>query len=357
MSSPPLRHRPCCRWHNRQAAQAEHFERGLSRPSTTVTIESRGAGARAHHRARIICRALIDLSLPVAAGGTWRDRQSSVRPIADALRVLAAADPSPALVSAMHPAVLSFWLANEAPGDVAWEVQRAAVFATAAGGAQWGTLTSEPGSGGDIMRTRSTAAPVDELDDLVSWPPISGLRRQAFRQWHWHLLIHVHHGHSRWRVRTCGLLPRYPRPRGGPCLRRLHRYETVGRGRHVGDPESCRSTRPLWRDPARLAVAELAEQIMVRIGRVVGGATYSESSPFASWFEDVRTLGFLRPPWGLMFDNLWHQPDHLADISATTCDTSHYPKLRRSPFSNIALAFDVFKQYLEYRSRCPRVGG
>ena len=33
------------------------------------------------------------------------------------------------------------------------------MFASAAAGEQWGTITSEPGSGGDIGRTRSTATP------------------------------------------------------------------------------------------------------------------------------------------------------------------------------------------------------
>lgn len=32
--------------------------------------------------------------------------------------------------------------------------------------------------------------------------------------------------------------------------------------------------------------------------------TFSRSSPFASWFEDVRALGFLRPPWGLAYDSV-----------------------------------------------------
>jgi hypothetical protein len=36
----------------------------------------------------------------------------------------------------------------------------------------------------------------------------------------------------------------------------------------------------------------------------LGGGTYSRRSPFAHWFEDVRALGFLRPPWGLAFDGL-----------------------------------------------------
>ncbi len=52
------------------------------------------------------------------------------------------------------------------------------------------------------------------------------------------------------------------------------------------------------------AVADLAEGTLVRIGRVVGGATFSARSPFAHWHEDVRALGFLRPPWGLAYDRL-----------------------------------------------------
>ena len=54
----------------------------------------------------------------------------------------------------------------------------------------------------------------------------------------------------------------------------------------------------------KTAVAELAEQTLLRISRVVGGGTFSSSSPFSSWFEDVRALGFLRPPWGLAYDGL-----------------------------------------------------
>ena len=37
----------------------------------------------------------------------------------------------------------------------------------------------------------------------------------------------------------------------------------------------------------------------------IGGGTFSRRSPFASWFEDVRALGFLRPPWGLAYDALF----------------------------------------------------
>jgi alkylation response protein AidB-like acyl-CoA dehydrogenase len=56
---------------------------------------------------------------------------------------------------------------------------------------------------------------------------------------------------------------------------------------------------------AKEAVAELAETCLGRLGRVIGGGTYSRRSPFAAWFEDVRALGFLRPPWGLAYDGLF----------------------------------------------------
>jgi alkylation response protein AidB-like acyl-CoA dehydrogenase len=54
----------------------------------------------------------------------------------------------------------------------------------------------------------------------------------------------------------------------------------------------------------KIAVAELAEQALLRVTRVLGGGTFSASSPFASWFQDVRALGFLRPPWGLALDGM-----------------------------------------------------
>ena len=47
----------------------------------------------------------------------------------------------------------------------------------------------------------------------------------------------------------------------------------------------------------KTAIAQLAESVLGRICRVIGGGTFSRSSPFGYWFEDVRALGFLRPPW------------------------------------------------------------
>src|SRR6187200_2735759 len=48
--------------------------------------------------------------VPVEQGGLWFDLARSTRPISEILRTLARGDSSIALVSAMHPAVLSFWL-------------------------------------------------------------------------------------------------------------------------------------------------------------------------------------------------------------------------------------------------------
>ncbi|HEV2685782.1 MAG TPA: acyl-CoA dehydrogenase family protein, partial [Actinomycetota bacterium] len=52
-------------------------------------------------------------------------------------------------------------------------------------------------------------------------------------------------------------------------------------------------------------IAGLAESCLLRICRVIGGGTFSRHSPFGNWFEDVRALGFLRPPWGLAYDSLF----------------------------------------------------
>ena len=42
-----------------------------------------------------------------------------------------------------------------------------------------------------------------------------------------------------------------------------------------------------------------------RLCRVMGGGSYARYSPFGFWAQDVRALGFLRPPWGLAFDTLY----------------------------------------------------
>ncbi len=59
----------------------------------------------------------------------------------------------------MHPAVLSYWLT--APAELAdrplWQQQCQDIFSSIRDGHWWGTITSEPGSGGDITRSRTDA--------------------------------------------------------------------------------------------------------------------------------------------------------------------------------------------------------
>ncbi len=102
-------------------------------------------------------------AVPEEYGGWWQGQQKSARVQCEALRLLAQGDASLALVASMHPTVLTFWRdpAMPATGREAWEAQRRAVFASVLDGAWWGTITSEPGSGGDIGLTRATATPAD----------------------------------------------------------------------------------------------------------------------------------------------------------------------------------------------------
>lgn len=55
----------------------------------------------------------------------------------------------------------------------------------------------------------------------------------------------------------------------------------------------------------KLAIAELAEASLLSISRAIGGASFSRSNPFGQWSQDVRALGFLRPPWALAHDRLF----------------------------------------------------
>ena len=101
-------------------------------------------------------------AIPVAYGGWWQSRQQSMRVQCDALRLLAQGDPALALVSAMHPSVLTFWRDPSPPetGREAWEAQRREIFeGVSRDGHWWGTITSEPGSGGDIDLSRASAVP------------------------------------------------------------------------------------------------------------------------------------------------------------------------------------------------------
>jgi alkylation response protein AidB-like acyl-CoA dehydrogenase len=336
---------------------------------------------------------ILNLVVPVEAGGLWQG-MSSVRPICEVYRDLASADPSVALVSSMHPAVVAFWLASPDSSQPAWEEQRTAVFASAASGEQWGTMTSEPGSGGDISRTRAVATPIDAqpflpgrsyavtgdkhfgsgsgvTDRMMTtamaegeseptifvldvrdrpWDGTAGLKLiaewdgmgMAATQSHAMRLEGIPSVRLAWNGRLDAVLRA-----AGPFISSLFTAVVLGvldeaisvaraqvrtradQLRAYEQVEWSRAEQDHWvavqayegalraiegSDPAvafhaalraKEAVADLAEQTLLRLTRVLGGGTFSQRSPFAHWFEDVRALGFLRPPWGLAYDTLF----------------------------------------------------
>lgn len=337
---------------------------------------------------------LLAMAAPADAGGLWLSEHASIRTLCEIYRRLASADSSVALVSSMHPAVIAFWLASPDPAQAEWEAQRRAVFTSAVDGKQWGTITSEPGSGGDIARTRSVAAPVDEqltlpggayavtgdkhfgsgsgvtdymmttaIPDGESDPTIFVMETRD-RPWDGSsglALVAEWDGMGMAATQSHALrLDGVPAVRlawggefaaitraAGPMVATLFTAVVLGvldeavavardqiraRGeslRAYEQVEWARAEQDHWLavqayegalraietgEPpaafyaairAKEAVAELAEQTMSRLTRVIGGGTYSQRSPFAHWFEDVRALGFLRPPWGLAYDQLF----------------------------------------------------
>jgi alkylation response protein AidB-like acyl-CoA dehydrogenase len=329
---------------------------------------------------------LLRSMVPTADGGLWDGVAASTRPISAALRTLATADPSVALVSAMHPAVLGFWMANPDPAQPRWEAQRREVAATAAEGRQWGTVTSEPGSGGDIARTRTVAVPIgddgylltgdkhfgsgfgvadfmfttakaDGEDPAAFYLDVRGVTGDAdpmriTAPWDGAGMAATQsHGFRLESMPATRLawdrpLPEMQLGAGGftmalftavvlgvvdaamaeatrvlaPRRDTMRAYEQTEWARADADHWLAQAafdrlvTTVEQGDPARsmhaglrakVSIAELAEQILTRIGRVVGGGAYSRRSPFAAWHEDVRALGFLRPPWALAHDQVF----------------------------------------------------
>jgi alkylation response protein AidB-like acyl-CoA dehydrogenase len=337
---------------------------------------------------------LLRLIVPADQGGLWDSAPSSARALCETYRTLASGDPSVALVSSMHPAVIAFWLCSPDAGQPDWEKQRAAVFASALDGDQWGTITSEPGSGGDIAKTKSTATPADHLlalpgaaygvtgdkhfgsgSGITQWmmttalpegesaPSIFALDVRD-RPWDGTAGIHLV---AEWdgvgmaatqshamrldgapgvRMAFDGPIETITRAAGpivassftgvvlgvldeavatartqlAPKADTLRAYERVewaraeldhwlatqafdGAMRAIESGDHAKALHASLR--AKEAVADLAEATLLRLTRVLGGGTFSRRSPFAHWFEDVRALGFLRPPWGLAYDTLF----------------------------------------------------
>jgi len=327
--------------------------------------------------------------VPASQGGLWESAAQSTRPICELLRTLARGDASMALVSSMHPSVLAFWLGSpvaEGGDQAAWERQRSELFATALDGQWWGTITSEPGSGGDIAKTKTqaarsgagytltgqkhfgsgsgvtsymitTAVPEgEEQPDLFymdvrgrKWDGSDGMKLIA--EWDGHGMAatqsHAFQFEGMPVVRSAwpGALPRlvlgsfgfvgcafaavivgivdaaFETAREGLRGKEasMRPYERVEWARaemehwlilqaYQGMLRAVESSpdggTPIGVVQGKTAIAELAEASMTRICKIVGGGTFHRRSPLGHWFEDVRALGFLRPPWGLSFDRM-----------------------------------------------------
>ena len=317
------------------------------------------------------------LCVPEAAGGDWQGTGVTGPVLAEITRELARGDPSVALVAAMHPAVLAYWHAAPSTHSAeSFTAQAEANFASALDGHWWGTMMSEPGSGGDVAKTRSTATrdgsgyrisgqkhfgsgsgqtsfmvttartPADEVDLFVvdmrdkSWNGDEGLT--LLREWDGHgmcgtqshafelsncaaeradagkaFTAAISQVSSLSGVLFCAVvvgildeafaytLERLQSKANG--MRALERVELVqARNEHwqcvtlyraarnaLGSATGLREARQ-----AKFAIAQHAENALARLSKVAGGSSYSRSSPLGQWTQDVKALGFLRPPLG-----------------------------------------------------------
>ena len=329
------------------------------------------------------------IGVPAEQGGLWVDLARSTRQIAEILRALARGDSSVALVSAMHPAVLSFWLSTPrvpAPYADAWLAQRAQVAEAALAGNWWGTITSEPGSSGDVGKTRAVArsdgsptwklsgekhfgsgsgitsfmitTAVPEGEEAPDWFYID-MRNRAWDGSAGVCLTAPWDGHGMQATQShafafdsiAAIRIAWPgnwkalADAAGPFISTIFTAVILGivdeaidcarqnlarkkdSLRPYEQVEWVRAEMEAWLAVqayegmlraveseiaplpfvlrGKLAASELAESVLRRICRVMGGGTFARQSPYGFWFEDVRALGFLRPPWGLAFDALY----------------------------------------------------
>ena len=334
------------------------------------------------------------VAVPSEFGGVWDGDDVGTRMVCDILRTLAHGDSSIALVSAMHQSVIrsSGWLSiPKAPDPYteAWDEQRRWVFQTVAEGHFWGTIMSEPGSGGDNTQSTSKAEPASnngqyllsgqkhfgsgsgmtsfmvthampdgemtpdtfvlDMRDLI-WDGSSGVKLIA--PWDGHGMTATQsHGmvfdkFPATRLAFPGderraILARIDRPQGASFVAvivgivetavstardqlekkhdRMRSYERAEWAKveieawlvqqaYEGMLREIEMGRPSGRNSllAKEAVAELSESILLRISKIIGGGAYSRHSPYGFWLEDVRALGFLRPPWGLAFERIFN---------------------------------------------------
>jgi alkylation response protein AidB-like acyl-CoA dehydrogenase len=71
----------------------------------------------------------------------------------------------------------------------------------------------------------------------------------------------------------------------------------------------------------KTAIAELSASVLDRLCKILGGSTYARHSPFGYWLQDVRALGYLRPPWPLAFDLVFSGIPHEPETEILTVDS------------------------------------
>jgi alkylation response protein AidB-like acyl-CoA dehydrogenase len=333
------------------------------------------------------------MSIPGEFGGSWEGLARTARPIGTMLRTLAQGDPSVTLSSAMHHLVLDSWRRPSAPEPYteAFDRQRREVFQTVQDGAWWGTLISEPGSGGDIGKTRSAAIPEapgslhyrmsglkhfgsgsgqtsfmttraipegETSADLfylevgnVPWDGSTGMSLTAEWRGHGMMSTNSHafsfrnfpatriafpdnHGDASALSGGLGGMSftsviagvvdaamEYTRQNlmgsasQGRGLRAYQQVEWSNAQQEAwlieqaweGAMRSIERELPNRSDIlfAKECVAGLAESVLSRLCKLTGGTAYTRYSPLGAWFEDVRALGYLRPPWSLAYDQMY----------------------------------------------------
>lgn len=327
----------------------------------------------------------LALSVPAEVGGSWQGLTQTGPRLAETVRELARGDASVALVAAMHPAVLAFWHAGTNDNPLSELTAQARThFASALEGHWWGTLMSEPGSGGDIGKTK-TVATIDAdtstaflsgekhfgsgsgqtsymvttaRDDTgvnlyvidmqtKSWTGEDGLT--LIRRWDGHGMCGTQshafslsdckarradaskpfeaakaHISNLSAVLFCAVIVGVLDEAFAFALKGLATKRADMRA--LERVELVRATNEHWqaarlydaaRDrmgldggilhahQAKYAIARHAENSLGRLTKVVGGSSFGRTSPLGQWAQDVKALGFLRPPWALQNDQLF----------------------------------------------------
>ena len=334
------------------------------------------------------------MAVPVEFGGYWEDLSQAARPLCTLLRVLAKGDPSITLSSAMHQGVLASWRVPSVPDPFndGFQQQRKEVFSSVTDGCWWGTIVSEPGSGGDTGLTRASCVPVEEgslnyrlsgqkhfgsgsgltsfmttravpdgetAPDLFfmevrdhPWDGSTGMKLAAAWRGHGMRSTNSHAfeftdfpatriawpGHQAELMNSnnglgglsftsviMGVVDaamEYSRDRlkenlaNGSRLRSLQQVDWTMAEQEAWLIEQAWDGALRVLDSGRLDrkvvlmakenVARLSESVLNRLCRIAGGNSYTWYSPLGAWFEDVRALGYLRPPWALAYDNLFN---------------------------------------------------